>query len=826
MGAESSFENSSSLNFLSSLLAQSHRREYQYWADLFKDVPDRNKIDVPDYRFLEEIALRYPKNFESFVLMALKKLDEIDKSNEQLSDEDLNTLRLAIRVLPTAILLLLHNEKLFKILARLDYEICDELVKRKPSLASLKPKKRRKWNKTPNSLKKDQNNQENVIENQQISENQNQISKNDQKTTENEPNKGGNDSSKIENDPNKGVDHPVNVIEKEEEEEEEENHEIEDNSQKQNELNQKIGESKQISEKGAESVEIENGNMNETNINENGKTDTKPNEQINIHKNEKEKETNGNEKETNGNEKETNGNEKETNGNEKETNGNEKETNGNEKETNGNEKETNGKNIQPKNKKDKNNKNERKPMKPGAYFRSLRPFRGCFITSYTRIITSLLFKPGLTISGRKKAQKMWVHTSHIADFTRNDIVRAILVLLSPQNCSKVGSSISRILFTSTSFSLTSDNSALNDSVENSNNIPEICTSFIGSVVNIFQTCTMRLKCSCLALYATLFLKSEFRDAMDAYDPSKLVSPMFRGSVFAFNPKSPISNLEISYIFMIMIGNKRVLPELTNNSLYVKLIIEYLLNLSQQKLETEGVSYIHSIILTTLLLILQSLNDFRFLNTEHDIEIDEENDISNYGVNDEVKPCFADFIINALLDFCNRDSFLPSFICVLHLLAPAIKKLTLTTASRIFDLFEKSQNDVRKLLIDIFATVVQLPRKHSSLKAFIILKCAYFKVENAIETEKEQILIINKFLLVARKRLMKRFEQTKLDVQSIEQVMRTMKLKKHFPQPKSFLKKPKATGVEITRTWKEWAGLLVQMASPEEFKTLKKITAKS
>lgn len=839
MGTESSIENTPTNSYINNLLSLDYTEDYHFWYEYLKNSPDRllrpppspdnpndlgSQVVPPDARFLFEVAEKKSKNFENFILTSIKEItdaakvtearnspddDDTDNNNryDLTNEQNLNAIHFALTTLPTALTLLLKNKKFVSSLAFLDSGVFDEVVKVFPDASEFSKRKKK--------VKKSKK-----IEKQQINQQQ----------TANEKNE-----------------------EEDEKDDEEKENENETSNQAQTATAQPQKKKKKLS----------------------------PERQL--------------------------------------------------------------------------RKNER------LHYLHMRRQRGSIFSLLTGSLIDLLFKSGLTISINKSPNSndktpFWCHSSYHVDQIRYDIVHNLVFLSSIID----SSSIYKLQKPVTSF--------IESFSSHEKEFP--LTQFLISITNMeFATATARhepitsrLLQNCIALVISLFQFTSIKESLRSIDartfarvffaPKKVVKKSkdenntentFERLFGHFLIRSP-NKLYVEWISLLFISffsNQTFLKQVVRCPSAAKEVIEFILSQPVVEQGSGKVSYIHSVILTTLLFILQNAPPPPELQLQ--LKKAKEEALAKSEVNDQNPPKnenttkkrkkltaaekeaiklefkkryfitylddpfaptnansdqkthldddgsgLADFIVNKLLNFCQTETFLPSFICALHLIVPHITDFTLETALNIFKLYEKSPPEVKSQFLDIFATVVQIPKRHSSIKTIILMKTNLFKSsaftettaksapsksrqqsksakpssknkrknddvddddedsdddndydeyeddedddeeeENKGSTKSEQMKILHKFISRCKKILLKKVssnEHKTIDINQIADVMCKMniKLKKMFPNRKSFLKHPVTNGAEIEKAWGEWAILICKKTSLNELKSLRMV----
>ena len=452
------------------------------------------------------------------------------------------------------------------------------------------------------------------------------------------------------------------------------------------------------------------------------------------------------------------------------------------------------------------------------YYKAVRKLRGNVFTRFFDILMSLMFKPGLTISVRKNnnLNAAWKHTGNHADFIREEILRALLILLNLDNFKVLDPQMSAdSRFTS----------VLNAEIAIDR---KFSFRLLSSICAVLNNCSKKLAQMMLCLAVVLFRSTEFNYELASFDSNKLISLFFVNTKFSLNENDSLSLEKLSLFFMCLATNNAFAEIFINNSDSIIDVLTYLLNIANLKYNESGSNYIHSIIVTSILLIFQAVN--KKIDDDKENKTEEGNPkLSNnkYCIKVYRDKEFIDYLFDTFFDICKSNTFIPSFICLLHLISPKIKNYSLQTVNKFFLIFEKANLEQKRLIADVIASLVQIPGRHSSVKAMVLIKhnvlFDFDPTNNTCERQAILIKFASKFKRVIAKKLREgKIESASLTNIAVANVAKAMKVKNTFPEYKSFLKHPEITPNDILNTWKQWSTILAQSAVHSEIACLKNL----
>lgn len=326
-----------------------------------------------------------------------------------------------------------------------------------------------------------------------------------------------------------------------------------------------------------------------------------------------------------------------------------------------------------------------------------------------------------------------------------------------------------------------------------------------------------LLCNSFTFVTRLFSRSDFRSSFASVNKELLlkafsVSP---AGIPIFEPYSAIGNESISFLYISVLLHPKFVPLLSDSG-YSNQFVYHLIFAAELTFERLEFCYLHSVLLSTVLLIVSNPVAAAALN-------DDCPQVFNCTFRPSFRS-FADLLLEVLLNMCGREDFWPSIACILHTIAPYLAAVSLPTAVKVVALFEQvvaADSGVIPLFLEAFASIVQ--RKQRPENGFLVAIYQKTKLFGGVQTGNaratralEKIAAFLALAKVGRKKgpvtceaLGKRLAG--LDVSQIVQ--------------ENFGRRPHLAGGEIEKTWSNWADLLFLKAFQQEVQQLQVVQGK-
>jgi hypothetical protein len=244
---------------------------------------------------------------------------------------------------------------------------------------------------------------------------------------------------------------------------------------------------------------------------------------------------------------------------------------------------------------------------------------------------------------------------------------------------------------------------------------------------------------------------------------------------------------------------------------------HLIHSAELVFEREGFCYLHSILLSVILLIVVDQEAAIALNAPR-TEAFAARFIAPLG-------SYVDLLLGVLLNICEDDAFWPSLVCILHMIAPSISIVSIGVASAILSLFEKvveRKAELIPLFLEAFASILQ--RNQSESNGFLVAffpKYALFKKLIASTHRSGRALAVILVFLSEERKVAKSSKQQALPSDELARLLASVDADAVFPEKQVFSRHPHTVGGEMERTWAEWADLLFYRSFDIELKRLQK-----
>ena len=325
----------------------------------------------------------------------------------------------------------------------------------------------------------------------------------------------------------------------------------------------------------------------------------------------------------------------------------------------------------------------------------------------------------------------------------------------------------------------------------------------------FQKSFAKVECSQLILSFILpQLLKESTDSIKSGNPTKY--PLI------FQPLDPLASESLTFLYMSLLFHPELKNYIAKNG-FSNRFIYYLLYASQYTFEQLGVCYIHSIILSCILLLVEPEEASEMLNL---------NFLYSFPCN--LRPhigSYADLLLEVLLKVCIRNpNFMPSLASIFQMISSNVYSFSLYSAVNLMKVFEfiaksNEQPQLVNLFLNAFAEIVQKRENNdNNFRVVITQKAALFKQMKKDSNNEKALNIINKFASTAKKELKKK-DKTKIDIDSVKSILSTINIEQLYPEIYKFPKHPHIYGGEMENTWNGWADLTFEKAFSEEIERM-------
>jgi len=306
-------------------------------------------------------------------------------------------------------------------------------------------------------------------------------------------------------------------------------------------------------------------------------------------------------------------------------------------------------------------------------------------------------------------------------------------------------------------------------------------------------------------------------AVGAFTGSKSLTST---SILSFNPVSPITSESLTFLYLVSLYKPDFAEYLATNGVSNIFIADLLLTM-QNTYESVGFCYLHSIVVSTILILTYPPQGAKLLNEQFTSSFQ-----SSYRPH---RGSYADLLIEIMSNFADNDSLISSIICLFHHIAPYLTNSTLYSSFRLLQLFEKLNSLPMKeknrrmieLLLETFAKIIQTkPLLNTNMLILISQKAHLFK---KLKTDNigfnASLDIILKFLSEAKRVLIKN-NKRKLSTDEAVEAIKQINTDELFPTVTVFDDHPHVFEGEMKDTFLEWSNLLFMRTFDTETEKLK------
>jgi hypothetical protein len=246
--------------------------------------------------------------------------------------------------------------------------------------------------------------------------------------------------------------------------------------------------------------------------------------------------------------------------------------------------------------------------------------------------------------------------------------------------------------------------------------------------------------------------------------------------------------------------------------YSNAFVFHLASLAEQTYESSGFYYMHSIILASLWIITTDSAAASALNEPCNEPFD--------------MPClsYADLMLNVIVDVCQEPEFWRSLASTFHMIAPGLRVVSIGTAHRVLDVFERSfviQNQLAPLFLEGFTAILQV--RQAPTNGFLVAlyeRRKFFKrIAPEVRTFKRPLASVL-FYLVAANRFTKSLQRKQVQSDELAEGLAGLNPDDIFAEKVTILKYPHVFSVEMANKWLEWADLFCSRVFSAELATWK------
>jgi hypothetical protein len=241
--------------------------------------------------------------------------------------------------------------------------------------------------------------------------------------------------------------------------------------------------------------------------------------------------------------------------------------------------------------------------------------------------------------------------------------------------------------------------------------------------------------------------------------------------------------------------------------YLPTFIFNLVHVAQWTFERVGFCFHHSIIISTLLLMLADPVAAAVLNSQYEGQLR-----SSYQPQSS---SLGDLLVNVLLNICKSQPFWPSFVNVFHMISGHVSTFSVETATQTMVFLQtifESEKALRLLVLESIASMIQAPeRLQNGFLIGIVQQSDWFrKIEVSDSKCSKALSIILKFLYAA--------SQAQASSSDLPEIFANISISS--AERRIFAIHPYQFEGAMVENWKDWIDLLFVRSFPQEVKLMK------
>ena len=334
-----------------------------------------------------------------------------------------------------------------------------------------------------------------------------------------------------------------------------------------------------------------------------------------------------------------------------------------------------------------------------------------------------------------------------------------------------------------------------------------------------------VRCSFTVFAQLMLTDANLKDAI-AKCPTQVLLSAFFGSRYersatplAFNTTSSFTTEMLTFFYIALLNN----PEFAVALPCSNEVVVSLLNSMQVTLEFSGVSFIHSLIVSILMLIINNQQNAEKLDS-----------VEAYQLTCQLRPhrgSLADLVIEILLQFADNPALLKPIACLFHMVTQGVKEYSMFSATGIMKVFCSLSNVVKgskqvqiaRVFCEIFANVVQAqPITNTNFAVVIARHASLFKrLRDVSANLAEPIDIILKFTKELARVTKETGQSPSITADKASELVAKIQTDKIYPNPTIYAPRPHVSGGSMAQTWGMWCDALFTRNCSEEFTALAK-----
>lgn len=282
----------------------------------------------------------------------------------------------------------------------------------------------------------------------------------------------------------------------------------------------------------------------------------------------------------------------------------------------------------------------------------------------------------------------------------------------------------------------------------------------------------------------------------------------------------LDNYVITFLFLFALNNPNMIEYLVDTGASNRLLFS-LLNFALVKLDSSGLNYIHTLIVSLIHIFVMNTKVVSALNEKCERVFDSAL---------KAQPgTYGDVLIEALFHLCNSERLLPAFTSIVQALSLGLSKISIFCAMRLIDVMQilvqqsptESNLRLAEKLLEAVANMVQRSDVSRTLHIVLSQRTAQFlAMKNFSYKFNESLSIINKFLMAVRTEILKRKTPT-VSLTETAEAITSIDLANLFPEIAKFCPEEFNFAVSVAPSWNEWCELLFTQVMKDELDLVNK-----
>jgi hypothetical protein len=317
-----------------------------------------------------------------------------------------------------------------------------------------------------------------------------------------------------------------------------------------------------------------------------------------------------------------------------------------------------------------------------------------------------------------------------------------------------------------------------------------------------QPQTVALLKSCLAFVTRLFPAPAVKEAIVSIPLETTIATFSLGPTEPplFSPGGPFDLEAVSFFYLVLLLRPDFVAAIAENG-FSNFFIINLLQAAKTAFEVTGFSYLHSVIIGAILMILYDARAAEALSAPAPNLFDASVQPPNGS--------HADLLIGTLFWVYRKPQFCPSVVCIFHLIAPCVSFFRTGTAAKVVQFFAAlvaGKSPLAVTMLEAFAGLLQ--RRDNGLNGFlaVLLERRRWLLSLGFgEGKGAKAFAVVESFLKGGKSALKGLNGAEVSQAEITAVLATVEVAEE--QRVTLARKQHLFGGEMEKTWRKWADLL-------------------